>query len=69
MTEEESIIRASSHFLCEPLPNDYHTLYGEEIMDFIRDNKWEPFDQWKPNDIWELIENLASDFLSISKAK
>ena len=33
---------------------------------FIENNKWEPLEQWEPHAIWELIEDLASEFIKIS---
>jgi hypothetical protein len=49
------------------LPEDFDKLDEQEVTDFIRDNRWEPFEEWEPHGIWELIEDLASEFLSISK--
>jgi len=39
------------------------------VTDFIRDNKWEPFEGWEAHGIWELIEDLASEFLTITNTE
>lgn len=67
MTKTEAHIRASNFYLCEALPEDLDELDEQEVTDFIRENRWEPFEQWEPHGIWELIEDLASEFLLISK--
>ena len=67
MTKTEAHIRASNFYLCEPLPEDFDKLDEQDVTDFIRDHQWEPFDRWEPHGIWELIEDLASEFLLISK--
>jgi hypothetical protein len=66
MTKTEAHIRAADFYLCKPLPEDFDKLDEQEVTDFIQDNKWEPFERWEPHGIWELIETLASEFLSIS---
>ena len=67
MTKTEAHIRASNFYLCEALPKDFDKLDEQEVTDFIRDNRWEPFEEWEPHGVWELIEDLASEFLLISK--
>ena len=67
MTKTEAYIRASTFYLCNPLPEDFDELDEQEVIDFIQDYKWEPFERWEPHGIWELIETLASEFLLISK--
>ena len=67
MTKTEAHIRAADFYLCKPLPEDFDELDEQEVTDFIQAHKWEPFEEWEPPGIWELIENLASEFLLISK--
>ena len=69
MTKTEAHIRAADFYLCKPLPEDFDKLDEQEVMDFIRDHRWEPFEHWEPHGIWELIGDLASEFLLISKEK
>ena len=66
MTKTEAHIRASNFYLCEALPEDFDKLDEQEVTDFIRENRWEPFEEWEPHGIC-LIEDLASEFLLISK--
>ena len=67
MRKEKAYIIASSHFLCYEFPKGLIDKDESEVIDFIRDNKWEPFETWEPHGIWNLIEDLAEDFLNFSK--
>ena len=66
MNKAQAYITASKFYLSEPLPEDFDELDEQDVTDFIRDNKWEPFEEWEPHGIWELIEDLASEFLTIT---
>jgi len=66
MNKAQAYITASKFYLCEPLPEDFDELDEQEVTDFIQDNRWEPLEQWEPHGIWELIEDLASEFLTIT---
>ena len=69
MKKTEAYITASKFYLCEPLPENFDELDEQDVTDFIRDNKWEPFEEWEPHGIWELIEDLASEFLTITNTE
>ena len=56
---------ASELYLCEPLPEGFDELDEQDVMNFIRDNRWEPFEEWEPYGIWEQIEDLANKFLKV----
>jgi len=66
MNKAQAYITASKFYLSEPLPEDFDELDEQDVMDFIRDNKWEPFEEWEPHGIWELIEDLAFEFMEIN---
>ena len=66
MNKAQAYITASKFYLCEPLPEDFDELDEQEVTDFIRENKWEPFEEWEPHGIWELIEDLAAEFLIVT---
>ena len=65
MNKEEAHHLASRFYLTEGLPVDLFGLDEQEVYDFIEDHKWEPLEQWEPHGIWELIEDLAEEYLSI----
>ena len=65
MNKIQAYVRASKFYLTEELPLDFFELDEQEVTDFIRDNRWEPFEEWEPHGIWELIEDLAIDMLKI----
>ena len=59
--ETNDLIWASSHYLCESLPNNFRK-WGEKKLDkFIVDNAWQPFEYEEAERMWELIQRLASD--------
>jgi len=68
MNKIQAYVRASKFYLTEELPLDFFELDEQEVTDFIRDNRWQPFEDWEPHDIWELIEDLAIDMLKIQLA-
>ena len=65
MNRTQAHIRASKFYLCEPLPEDFDELDEYGLMDFIRDHRWQPFEDWGSQGIWELIDDLAIDMLKI----
>jgi hypothetical protein len=69
MNKAQAYITASKFYLCEPLPEDFDELDEQDVTDFIRDNKWEPFEEWEPHGIYWLIEDLASEFLNITNTE
>ena len=70
VTEKESIIWASGHYLTNHLPNNYDEWEEEELDRFLEDNAWEMVERASPKYIWEYIKNLAYDFeLTVNKQK
>ena len=68
VTEKESIIWASGHYLTAQLPDDYDEWEEEEIDKFLKDNAWEPFAHYSTDQVFEFILNLAYDFeLTVNK--
>ena len=62
MKTTEAHILASRFYLTDELPADFDKLNEQEVMDFIKNHKWEPFEYWEPHGIWELIDDLAREF-------
>tara|TARA_R100001086_G_scaffold192349_1_gene109594 strand:+ start:637 stop:873 length:237 start_codon:yes stop_codon:yes gene_type:complete len=62
VTEKESIIWASGHYLTNHLPNDYDEWEEEELNRFLEDNACFVVEWASPNYIWEFIDALAYDF-------
>tara|TARA_R100000664_G_scaffold25587_1_gene35610 strand:+ start:542 stop:787 length:246 start_codon:yes stop_codon:yes gene_type:complete len=62
ITENEALIWASGHFLCEHFPEDFINWEEEQVDKFILDNVWQPFEGYSAEDVWENIDNLAYDF-------
>jgi hypothetical protein len=65
MNRSQAYLRASKFYLTDELPSNFDELDEQDIMDFIRDHRWQPFEDWEPHGIWELIDDLARDMLKI----
>ena len=62
VTEKESIIWASGHYLTNHLPNNYDEWEEEELDRFLEDNACFMVEEASPKYIWEYIDSLAYDF-------
>tara|TARA_R110000744_G_scaffold263179_1_gene377605 strand:- start:408 stop:686 length:279 start_codon:yes stop_codon:yes gene_type:complete len=62
VTEKESIIWASGHYLTEQLPEDYDEWTDKYYCKYILDHAWEPFEHAEAYFIIEYIDVLAADF-------
>jgi hypothetical protein len=58
----DAYILASRFYLTDELPANIGDLDEQEVMDFIKDHKWEPLEYWEPDDIYDLIDDLAREF-------
>tara|TARA_R100001079_G_scaffold107353_2_gene76362 strand:+ start:842 stop:1075 length:234 start_codon:yes stop_codon:yes gene_type:complete len=63
----ESIILASSHYLFEDLPNNFHKWSEKKIHKYCNDHAWQPFEFFKGSEIYEHINRLADDFIWFKK--
>ena len=60
MTERERFVRAASgHYLCDQYPENYAELSEDELLDFIGDNLWEPFEYSNACDVAEYIDSAG----------
>ena len=62
ITEKESIIWASGHYLSNHLPEEYDEWDTKDIDNYLLSNVWQPFEYYSADDIWSFIETLAYDF-------
>ena len=58
-------IRLSGHFLAEHLEDDFFELDDDEQMEYISEFAWEPFEYHAPEDVYDLIDNLTYEVMSI----
>jgi hypothetical protein len=54
-TEQQWVVLASGHFLCDLLPDNYDELEDHEVYQFCMDNAWEPFEYWCGKELFEVI--------------
>ena len=59
---EKFVSKASSHFLTDPLPEEFLEWEEEKIDNFIDEHKTCWFNNCEPNDLYEIIECLANEF-------
>ncbi len=69
MTKDKSYILASSHFLYEELPTNWQDLSETEIDEYIEEYKCEFMQNYPAHYVWENLETLAMDFMSVFKSK
>jgi len=67
ITCEEFLRRASSHFLCKPLPENFLALEEEKIDEFIDENKTCWFQNCEAIVLYEIIDALASELEHLHK--
>lgn len=67
MTYHDAMIRASAHFLSEMLPKGWDKMDDLDI--FLLKNVWEKLSTLSPDEIFDLIDSLANDFLQVYRKK
>lgn len=67
MEKEDALILASRYYLCEELPETYVDFDADKLDQFIESNAWQPFEFYPAVDIWDLINDLADEFVRVSK--
>ena len=58
--EIEDLIEASSHYLTESLPEDFHKWTEKKLDTFIEDHLWKPFEYEEVDVVWDHISGLAT---------
>jgi len=69
MTKDKAYILASSHFLCEKLPTNWLDLSHTGMEEYIEEYKCEFMQNFPADYVWENLEALAMDFLSVFQSK
>jgi hypothetical protein len=69
MTKEQALIRASAHYLTDPIPEEFFD-WNELKQDvFLEDNAWQPFEEFPPELLYQFIDELALDMMNIAGEK
>ena len=68
MKKENAIILASTYYLCDDLPETFVEFNADELDQFLEANAWQPFENYSAADIWEYINDLADEFVRVSKS-
>jgi hypothetical protein len=66
MEKQTANILASRYYLCNELPKTYNELSDDELDLYLEANAWQPFEGCLASVLWELIEDLASEFVRVS---
>ena len=69
MTKEQALIRASAHYLTEPIPEDFFDWAESKQNIYIAVHAWQPFEEFCPEDIYQMIDDLALDMMNIANEK
>ena len=59
MTFEQLAIEISKTFLTEPLPDDFIEMDEADLLDFVEDHAWQPFEEWTGDDLMHQIEETT----------
>ena len=59
--QQRCFIWASGHYLSEELDPDFFDLETEDQFEFLEENAWEPFENYRGKDIYQWIGQLAYD--------
>lgn len=62
MKKTQAYIMASRHYLTDELPGDWENWEEDQLLKFVEDHTWQPFEWRDAEDVWEYIELLAADF-------
>ena len=62
------MIEASGNFLTEAFPNNWEDMEDDDLMKFITGHAWEPFQDYRGEDIFEYIESCAYGIESLFKS-
>ena len=57
-----AIVLASTHYLNKKMPEHWKFMKEEEILDFISNNLWVPFEGQDAETVYSNIKRLAKDF-------
>ena len=59
--QQRCFIWASGHYLGDSLEPDFFDLETEDQFEFLEENAWEPFEDYRGKDIYQWIGQLAYD--------
>lgn len=59
MTFEQLAIEISKTFLTEPLPDDFIEMNEDDLLEFVEDHVWQPFEGWTGDDLMTQIEQTT----------
>ena len=69
MNKTQAIIRASAHYLTDPIPEEFFDWDYNKQNDFLQDYAWEPFEDCAGEELYRRIDNLALDMMNIAHEK
>jgi hypothetical protein len=61
--QKAAFIAASNIFLTESVPTNWEDMEEEEQNNFIKENAWQPFENYLAADIWTLISDASGAFI------
>jgi len=65
--EIKAFVLASSHILCEQLPSEWRDWDDEKLAEFLVANAWQPFEDYEPEALYEIIKDFANTILSFNQ--
>lgn len=69
MNKTQALIRASAHYLTDPIPEEFFDWDHNKQNLFLEDYAWEPFEACDGEELYQHIDHLALDMMNIADEK
>ena len=69
ITYTDLLIHCSGDYLCENLPENLSFLKRKDVLEFISENIYEPFEYQRSADVYDLIDNSAEALATFLTSK
>lgn len=69
MNKTQALIRASAHYLTDPIPEEFFDWDQKKQNLFLEDYAWEPFEACDGEELYQHIDSLALDMMNIANEK
>ena len=64
LTYEQKVYQwASDHYIADYVPNSFFKMSDKEQLEYLQDNAWQPFENFKGKAIHRYIWHLANDVI------
>ena len=69
LTEFEIFQALSGNFLCNKVPDNWESLDEQKQDQFVRENIWQPLENWNRSEIIGLIDDSCAALIKVLREK